>query len=121
MESTAHATLLERAMLLDTPLRDLGREAPDFKLSSFYTTSNIRDELVGEKGSLIAFICDHCPCVKAIITNFVSNANKLQTIGIQTVAIMPNNYISHPADRPKKMGEFAKRHSSGFPYLIDET
>ena len=108
-------------MLLDSPLCDFGRKAPDFKLSSFDTTWYTRDELVGAKGFLIAFICNHCPYVKAIITNFVSDANKLQKIGIQTAAIMPNNYISHPADRPEKMGEFATQHSFGFPYLIDET
>ena len=78
-------------MLLDSPLCDFGRKAPDFKLSSFDTTWYTRDELVGAKGFLIAFICNHCPYVKAIITNFVSDANKLQTLGIQTAAIMPNN------------------------------
>jgi hypothetical protein len=47
-------------------------------------------------------------------------ARLLQTIGIQTAAIMPNNYISYPADSPEKMGEFATQHNFGFPYLIDE-
>lgn len=59
--------------------------------------------------------------MKAIITNFVSDASKLQKIGIQTAAIMPNNYISHPVDSPKKMGELATKHNFVFPYLIDET
>ena len=108
-------------MSLDAPLCDFGCKAPDFKLSSFDTTSYTRDELVGAKGLLIAFICNHCPYVKAIIKNFVSDAKRLQTNGVQTVAIMPNNYITHPADNPEKMGEFAAQHNFGFPYLIDET
>ena len=108
-------------MLVDTPICDFGFKAPDFKLNSFDTTSYTRDELVGTKGLLIAFICNHCPYVKAIIKNFVSDAKRLQTKGVQTVAIMPNNYITHPADNPKKMGEFAAQHNFGFPYLIDET
>ena len=120
MEITSEVNQFGQVMLIDTPLCDFGCQAPDFKLSSFDTTSYTRDELVGTKGFLIAFICNHCPYVKAIITNFVVDAKKLQTIGIKTAAIMPNNYISHPADRPEKMGEFATQHSFGFPYLIDE-
>ena len=108
-------------MLTDTPLCDFGRKAPDFKLSSYDKKSYTRDALVGTKGLLIAFICNHCPYVKAIVTNFVEDSQKLQTLGIQTVAIMPNNYISHPADSPEKMSEFAKQHNFSFPYLIDET
>ena len=56
-----------------------------------------------------------------MIENFVSDAKRLQTKGVQTVAIMPNNYIAHPADDPEKMEEFAVQHNFGFPYLIDET
>ena len=108
-------------MLVNTPLCNFGLKAPDFKLPSHDKKSYSRDGLSGNKGLLIAFICNHCPYVKAIIKNFVSDAKKLQTIGIQTAAIMPNDYISYPADSPEKMNEFATQHSFGFPYLIDET
>ena len=108
-------------MLVDTPICDFGLKAPDFELTSHDKKSYSRDGLAGSKGMLIAFICNHCPYVKAIITNFVSDAKRLQTIGVQTVAIMPNNYITHPADNPERMGEFAAQHNFGFPYLIDET
>ena len=110
-----------KAMLLDTPICDFGRKAPDFKLISHDKKSYSRDELAGSNGLLIAFICNHCPYVQAIITNFVSDAQKLQNLGIQTVAIMPNDYISYQADSPSKMGDFAAQHNFGFPYLIDET
>jgi peroxiredoxin len=108
-------------MLLDTPLCDFGRQAPDFKLNNFDKNSYSLGQLVGAKGLLVAFICNHCPYVKAIVTNFVADAQKLQTSGIQTVAIMPNDYISYPADNPEKMGEFAEQHNFGFPYLVDDT
>ena len=93
-------------MLLDTPLCDFGCKAPDFKLKSFDKSSERLGQLVAAKGLLVAFICNHCPYVKAIITNLVADAQGLQSLGIQTVAIMPNGYISYPADRPEKMVEF---------------
>ena len=108
-------------MLLNTPLCDFGRNAPDFELSGCDNKSYSRDEVVGTKGFLIAFICNHCPYVKAIIANFVLDVQKLQPLGIESIAIMPNNYISHPADSPEKMREFAEQYNFGFPYLIDET
>lgn len=107
-------------MLKETPLCDFGQKAPDFELSSCANKRYSRDQLVGTQGLLIAFICNHCPYVKAIVENFVSDAVKLQTLGVETVAIMPNNYISHPADSPDQMRKFATQHNFAFPYLIDE-
>ena len=78
-------------MLLDAPLCDLFPNAPDFKLKSFDKKLYSRDEIVGAKGFLFAFICNHCPYVKAIITNYVSDAKKLQPTGIQTATIVLNN------------------------------
>jgi peroxiredoxin len=121
VESPSEVKRFGEAMLIDTPLCDFGFKAPSFELISHEKKSYSRDGLAGSKGLLIAFICNHCPYVKAIIANFVSDAQKLQTIGIQTAAIMPNNYISHPADSPEKMSEFVTQHNFGFPYLIDET
>ena len=108
-------------MLLDTPLCDFGRKAPDFTLNSFDKSSYSLGQLVGAKGLLVAFICNHCPYVKTIVTNFVADVKELQTLGIETVAIMPNDYNSYPADNPEKMGEFAKQQNFSFPYLVDDT
>ena len=80
-------------MLLDTPMCDFGRKAPDFELSGVDGNSYTRDELVGAKGFLVAFICNHCPYVKALITNFVSDASKLQKIGIQTVLTTERTHV----------------------------
>ena len=78
-------------MLLDAPLCDFVPNAADFKLNSFDKKLYSRDKLIGAKRFLIAFICNHCPYVKAIITKYVSDAKKLQPTGIQTATIVLNN------------------------------
>ena len=96
-------------MLLDTPVCNFGWKALDFKLPAADGQSHKRDSLVGTNGLLVAFICNHCPYVKAIVQNFVLDTQKLEHLGINTVAIMPNDFVSHPADSPKKMLDFAKK------------
>ena len=108
-------------MLLDTPLCDFGWKAPTFSLADPDGNRHCLDGLMGERGLLVAFICNHCPYVKAVIDRLIADAAALAKDGVNTVAIMPNDYASHPADSPKRMREFAKRHRFGFPYLIDET
>ena len=112
---------MEDDMLLDTPICDFGRKAPAFTLSDADGTSHSLDGLMGENGVLVAFICNHCPYVKAVIDRLVADAAALRADGINTVAIMPNDYTSHPDDSPTRMRDFAVRHGFGFPYLVDET
>ena len=108
-------------MLLNSTVCDFSKKAPNFNLSSFDKKFYSRDELVGAKGFLIAFICNKCPYVNASVTNFVADTQRLQPLGVQTVAIMSNDYISHQSDSSEKLNEFATRHNFGFPNLIDET
>ena len=108
-------------MLLDTPLCDFGWKAPTFSLADPDGNRHCLDGLMGERGLLVAFICNHCPYVKAVIDRLVADAAALAEDGVNAVAIMPNDYASHPDDSPQRMREFAKRHRFGFPYLIDET
>jgi len=108
-------------MLLDTPICDFGWQAPAFTLAEPDGQKHTLSELMGENGLLIAFICNHCPYVKAIIDRLVEDAGILRKSGINTAAIMPNDYHSHPADSPAKMTAFARTHNFGFPYLVDET
>jgi len=107
--------------LLDTPLCDFGWQAPDFELpdpdGKLY---KMRDEM-GENGLLIAFICNHCPYVKAIADRLSQDAKVLQSEGIHVLAVMSNDYQSYPDDSPDNMKLFAKAHQFSFPYLIDET
>ncbi|MBT8142774.1 MAG: thioredoxin family protein [Gammaproteobacteria bacterium] len=106
-------------MLLHTPKVELGWQAPDFTLKDPDGKSYTLAELQDGKPLLIAFICNHCPYVIAIIERLVADAKTLQNEGINVVAIMPNDYHSYPADNPERMQEFAKQHGFTFPYLIN--
>ena len=108
-------------MLLDTPLCDFGWKAPSFTLADPDGRQHSLAGLMGKRGLLVAFICNHCPYVKAVIDRLVADAAALADDGVKTVAIMPNDYTTHPDDSPPRMREFALQHGFVFPYLIDET
>lgn len=107
--------------LKQTSICNFGWKAPDFALEATdgktYTFSNIR----GPKGTLIAFICNHCPYVKAIADRFAEDARALQSMGIGVAAIMSNDVKNYPDDSFPNMKVFAKKHDFTFPYLIDES
>lgn len=107
-------------MLLDTPNAEIGWKAMPFTLADPDGKEYNLDDLKGEKGLLIAFICNHCPYVQAIVDRFVADAKVLQDEGINTVAINSNDYSYVPADSPPMMKKFAAQHGFSFPYLVDE-
>jgi len=107
-------------MLLNTPQVELGWKAIPFTLADPDGKQFSLNDLQGENGLLIAFICNHCPYVQAIITRLVSDALTLQKEGINVVAIMSNDYREVPQDRPDIMKQFAEHHNFSFPYLVDE-
>lgn len=107
-------------MLLDTHICDFGWKAPDFTLKDPDGRSFTMSEQVGENGLLIAFICNHCPYVQAIAERFADDVRELQTQGINTLAIMSNDYRQVPFDSPPHMKAFAAQHRFSFPYLVDE-
>lgn len=106
---------------LETPVCDFGTPAVEFALRGvderMWTLSDVR----GERATLIMFICNHCPYVKAAIDRIVSDARELATLGVGVAAIMPNDVASYPDDSFENMQRFAREHAFGFPYLIDET
>ncbi|MBV6631550.1 MAG: thioredoxin family protein [Alphaproteobacteria bacterium] len=106
--------------LLHSPAAENGLIGPDFALPDLQGDTVTRDGVMGEHGLVVAFICNHCPYVKAIIDGLVSDAKELQEAGIGVVAIMPNDFRSYPDDAPDKMAAFAKQHGFTFPYLLDE-
>ena len=107
-------------MLLDTPEAQIGWHAQPFTLADPDGRQFSLAGLQGENGLLIAFICNHCPYVQAIVDRFVADADTLQSEGIHVVAINSNDYNYVPADSPPMMKKFAAQHRFGFPYLIDE-
>ena len=98
-----------------------GWKARDFALKGTdgktYSLADIR----GLKGTLVVFICNHCPYVKAAIGRIVAEAKALREIGIGTIAIMPNDTETYPEDSFDNMKKFAARHGFVFPYVIDTT
>lgn len=107
--------------LLETPTADSNFTAPDFTLKNIDGTMMSYADVKGEKGTLILFICNHCPYVKAIIDRLVADCKALQDQGIGCVAIMPNDAENYPADSFDNMKIFAAENGFTFPYLIDET
>jgi peroxiredoxin len=99
----------------------IGWKASDFALKGvdgkIYSLANVR----GPKGTVVVFICNHCPYVKASIDRIVAETQALREIGIGTIAIMPNDSASYPEDSFENMKAFAARHEFTFPYVIDMT
>ena len=100
---------------------NFGWKAREFRLKGVdgksYTLADVR----GPKGTLVAFICNHCPYVRAVIGRLVKEANALEEIGVGTIAIMPNDTDAYPDDSFDNMQRFAQQHGFTFPYVIDET
>ncbi len=107
-------------MLLDTPVCEAGLKLPDFTLNDADGRSFTLSDHLGDKGCVVAFICNHCPYVKAIANRLAKDAEQLQQAGIAVLAVMPNDYHSVPADNPEQMKSFAQAHAFTFPYLVDE-
>lgn len=100
----------------------LGFKAADFRLTDVVSDKMVDFESVkGEKGTLIVFICNHCPYVIHIIHEIVNIANEYGPKGIGFVAISSNDVENYPQDSPLLMKDFAKKHQFSFPYLYDET
>jgi len=107
-------------MLLNTPACQIGQKAPSFTLSDPDNTGYSLEELMGEKGLAIAFICNDSLYIRAVIDRFVADAKLLQADGVNVVAIMSNDYRYVSADSPPNMKKFAQQHGFIFPYLVDE-
>lgn len=98
----------------------LGVAAPRFSLPGTDGKAISLDAVAGENGTVVAFICNHCPYVKAVVTRMVADAKALAAEGIGFVAINANDPVSHPEDSPANMKAFAEKHGFPFPYLFDE-
>ena len=108
-------------MAIQTPICDFGQKAHDFDLKSTDNKIISLNDIKGENGTLIMFICNHCPYVKAVTKDIVEDCNELKKIGINSVAICANDSENYPEDSFENMIEFSKKNQFDFPYLIDET
>ena len=108
-------------MHIQSPICDFGQKAINFKLKSTENKILSLNDIKGKNGTLIMFICNHCPYVQTISTDIVKDCNDLKKIGINSVAICANDPTKCPEDSFDNMVEFAKINKFSFPYLIDET
>lgn len=105
----------------NTPLCEFGLPAPDFRLPGVGGDLWSLAECRGERATLVIFICNHCPYVKASIDRIVAVCRELGPLGMKAVAIMSNDVAAYPDDSPDNMKMFAAVHNFPFPYLYDET
>ena len=108
-------------MPIKTPICDFGKAAKSFELKSTENEIIKLNDIKGENGTLIMFICNHCPYVIAVIEDIINDCKNLELLGIKSIAICSNNSINYPEDSFDKMIKFHKDHNFNFPYLIDET
>ena len=99
----------------------LGTPAPDFALPNVDGRTVTLADAVGPKGTLVMFICNHCPFVKHVADQLAALGRDCLPRGIGVVAISSNDVSSHPADSPEQMVHEAEERGYVFPYLYDET
>ncbi len=101
--------------------RSLGWVPDDFSLKGtdgeVYSLQNI----LGNNGLVVMFICNHCPYVKAITKQLVEDVKTLKENDISSIAIMSNDFETYPDDNYENMQKFSERNNFNFPYVIDET
>jgi len=100
---------------------DFGWKAIDFALEGIDGRTYTLDKVRGPNGTLVMFICNHCPYVRSIIGRIVRDAEDLKAVGIGSVAIMANDTESYPEDSFENMKVFADLHGIRFPYVIDRS
>lgn len=100
---------------------ELGIVAPDFVLEATNNQYYSLGDVSGERGTVVVFICNHCPYVKAIAERMAAAARTLAELDIGFAAICANDAVSHPEDSFDNMKRFAERHGFDFPYLHDES
>jgi peroxiredoxin len=103
------------------PVCEFGLRAPDFSLPGTDGKTRAYADIAGENGTLVMFICNHCPYVLAVIDRIIRDAKDLQALGVGVVAISSNDVVSYPQDSPDKMKELAEKLGFPFPYLYDES
>jgi len=107
--------------LTETPICNFGEKAKDFNLLSTENKKVSLKDILGKEATLIMFICNHCPYVKAVIKDIVKDVQDLESLGVKAVAIMSNDVKNYPDDSFENMVDFYKIHNFSFPYVIDET
>ena len=102
------------------PICDFGWQAPNFSLTGTDNKSYSLSDIQGKNGTVIVFICNHCPFVISVIDRIIRDAKDLAEIGVGFAAICSNDAVSHPQDSFENMAHWAREKEFPFPYLHDE-
>jgi peroxiredoxin len=106
---------------LTTPVCEFGKKAVDFDLRGVDQQQWTLEKCRGERGLLVMFISNHCPYVKAIRKKLVRDTRELMALGVNSVAIMPNDTVAYPEDSIGNMVRVSREFDFPFPYLLDES
>jgi peroxiredoxin len=108
--------------LTESNMLPLGSIAPSFELENVLTKrKETLKSLQGKEGTLIIFMCNHCPYVIHLLEAVIEKAKKWSKQGINSVGISSNSISTHPQDGPIEMAKLARNKNFGFPYLFDPT
>lgn len=106
----------------ESEMMELGTKAPAFTLMNTVDYNQLSlEDIASDKGTVIMFICNHCPYVKHVNSELVKLAEEYQNKGISFIAINSNDVENYPEDSPEKMKKVAESEGYPFPYLYDET
>ncbi|MCC5963500.1 MAG: thioredoxin family protein [Rhodobacteraceae bacterium] len=108
-------------MAATPPVCDFGWKAPDFTLPATDGRTYALADIAGADGTLVMFICNHCPYVLAVLDRILRDARDLQGLGVGVAAICANDATTHPDDSFDNMRAMAEKHGFPFPYLHDES
>tara|TARA_B100001057_G_C22385212_1_gene770010 strand:+ start:15 stop:566 length:552 start_codon:yes stop_codon:yes gene_type:complete len=108
-------------MPVNAPNDNLDILAPSFNLKNIDNKMVSLDTARGKNGTVVVFICNHCPYVKSICYRLKKDADELSDHSINTIAIMSNDVVNYPSDSFENMKMFSQKYKFNFPYLYDET
>lgn len=108
-------------MSVSTPTGQPGWPAASFDLPGTDGRRHTHESVRGPNGTVIMFICNHCPYVKAVVAKIVRDMTELREHGVGSIAISSNDPAAYPEDSFEKMKVFAREHAFTFPYVYDES
>ena len=103
-----------------TPMGQPGWPAAPFDLLGTDGERHTHESVRGANGTVIMFICNHCPYVKAVVAKIVRDMTELREHGIGSIAVMSNDPVAYSDDSFENMKAFARQHKFTFPYVFDE-
>ncbi|MEZ5936276.1 MAG: thioredoxin family protein [Alphaproteobacteria bacterium] len=108
-------------MAAETPICNFGEKAKPFELLATDGKRYTLEDIQGPKGTVVMFICNHCPYVKSVLDRIIRDVRDLESHGISAVAIMANDTVNYPDDSFENMKKLAEAKDFPFLYLYDET